>query len=297
MPDFATHHLFWELLELPAAAKKYPALTHWGLQGPDPLFYRKALLGKSPHHRAGNRMHEEQTNAFLCAMVAYCRHLHGDARERAEAYLFGFAGHYCLDAVAHPYVFFHQAQMLEKSPQKRAGVVHSQIENDIDMDIYGHQKHASACTLSPGEAYHLTPDEEKTLGALYTQLLYEVYQIFLPPGEVIASFRDMLFIQKLVFSGSRTILGLAGVLDTIAGPQHEYFSCRLKGSQPQWDSLNLAQSRWQNPWQDVESNESFPQLMARAAEKYRQLAVILERNLGGAALDIPTDVNFSGKPV
>ena len=51
MADFVSHHLFGRqaLTVFPAPAQRAaacrPACFFWGCQGPDPLFYRKILLG------------------------------------------------------------------------------------------------------------------------------------------------------------------------------------------------------------------------------------------------------------
>ena len=87
MADFVSHHLFGRqaLTVFPApaqrAAARRPACFFWGCQGPDPLFYRKILLG-SPLHKLGNRMHSEKTDELFAALSRAVRDLSGDAQER-----------------------------------------------------------------------------------------------------------------------------------------------------------------------------------------------------------------------
>ena len=75
MADFVSHHLFGRqaLTVFPAPAQRAaacrPACFFWGCQGPDPLFYRKILLG-SPLHKLGNRMHSEKTDEAVCGALA-----------------------------------------------------------------------------------------------------------------------------------------------------------------------------------------------------------------------------------
>ena len=74
MADFVSHHLFGRqaLTVFPAPAQRAaacrPACFFWGCQGPDPLFYRKILLG-SPLHKLGNRMHSEKTDELFAALA------------------------------------------------------------------------------------------------------------------------------------------------------------------------------------------------------------------------------------
>lgn len=294
MPDFATHHLFGDKLELPAAAAAYPALFHWGLQGPDLLFYRKALQG-APYHTTGGRMHEEATAALFAAMSDYCGQCAGEEKRRAEAYMYGFAGHYALDSTCHPYVFWQQQRLAAENPKASAAALHCGIESDMDMDIFGYLQGRSACTLDLEGGYKMPADCQKTVGAFYTHLLYKVYHLLVSPAEIVAALQDTLALQKLLFSGNKLLLGAARALGTLQGKGGDYYAAHLKGRQPRWDSLNLNQHSWENPWNGQPSQQSVPQLMDAAAERFHQLCGALERNAAGARLPIPISMDFSGK--
>lgn len=296
MPDFAAHRLFGEHLELPAAAKKHWNVFCWGLQGPDILFYRRVVTGKSPYHKLGNRMHDEGTRQLFEAMTAYCRQAQGDYRDCAQAYLYGFAGHYALDSTVHPYVFYHQHQRVAAAPQLSPGGVHCAIESDIDSDLYSYLRGEPVTSFTPGEGCALTEAEGQTLGALYTYLLYDVYRALIPPKEVAAAIRDTTGVQRLLYGGGGPVLGVAAALDKLLN-QQGVFTGHFKGRQPQWDSLNLGGNQWENPWTGEKSCESVPQLMDRAAESYGALVSLLERNAAGALLPLPITLNFAGKPI
>lgn len=296
MPDFAAHCLFGEKLDAPAPAETYPALFRWGLQGPDLLFYRKALTG-APYHKIANQMHEVQTAELLGAMADYCAQCQGPEKVRAQAYLYGFAGHYVLDAICHPYVYWHQQQRHAADPKASEGALHCSIESDMDMDLFGYLRGKSACTLEVQQLYAMPVECQRAVGALYTHLLYQVYHILLSPAEVMASLQDTTRLQKALFSGSPVLLGAARALGVVQGKGGDHYASHLKGRQPRWDSLNLNQQPWKNPWTGAESNESVPQLMDRAAEYYQQLCDVLERNAAGARLPVPAAVNFSGQPL
>lgn len=296
MPDFATHHLFGESLEVSEAVRKHKSLFNWGLQGPDILFYRKVLTGKSPYHKLGNRMHEEQTSRLLGAMAAYCKQAQGEQRDCAEAYLRGFVGHYAMDSTIHPYVLYHQHRRVEATPHLMPGGVHCAIESDIDTDLYTYLRGCPVTTLDPAADYRLTSVEAQTVGALYTYVLYDTYRVLITPKEIGAAIKDTTAVQKLLYSGSGAVMGTAVVMDKIM-KQQGIFTGHIKGKQPQWDSLNLGGESWKNPWTGEESRESIPQLMDRAADSYGTLVSVLCRNAAGALLPMPVEMNFSGRPI
>lgn len=296
MPDFATHHIFGERLDPPVAAVKHRNLYLWGLQGPDFFFYRGVLSG-SPHHKTGSRLHNERVEQLLSAMASYCFKLSGEEQELAEAYMYGFAAHYALDSTVHPYVFAQQRRIQGEQPRLAEGAVHSLIESDMDADLYSLIYRDSVCKFDPFKKYALDDKSCKAVGAMYTCLLYEVYQSLLSPAVVIAALQDTLRIQKLLFSGSTTLHAAARLLDNTKGRGSRYFSSHVKGTQPQWDSLNLSEAHWTNPWTDEESCYSVPQLMDEAEELYNRLVGVLERNAHGALLRVPADKDFSGNPL
>ena len=128
MADFVSHHLFGEQAQsvFPAPVqeltRKHPVSFRWGCQGPDPLFYRKILLG-SPLHKLGNRMHSEKTDELFAALSRAVRDLSGDVQEIAAAYFYGFVCHYALDSEIHPYVYCRQAQFCTENPKLSGGTL------------------------------------------------------------------------------------------------------------------------------------------------------------------------------
>ena len=171
MADFVSHHLFGRqaLTVFPAPAQRAaacrPACFFWGCQGPDPLFYRKILLG-SPLHKLGNRMHSEKTDELFAALSRAVRDLSGDAQEIAAAYFYGFVCHYALDSEIHPYVYCRQVQFCTENPKLSASAVHSRIESDIDYLLYERACHRPITEFDPEERYQLSPVEQAVLSVM-----------------------------------------------------------------------------------------------------------------------------------
>lgn len=125
MPALYAHYRFGKLLlpRLPAdvrgAIMRHRNLFDAGLQGPDFLFYYKPAA-KSPVSDLAHTFHYQTGATFFSTA---CRTLRGDAGEPEQAYLYGLLGHYCLDALCHP--FIHR-----ESREGNPG--HNAIESEFD---------------------------------------------------------------------------------------------------------------------------------------------------------------------
>ena len=104
MPEGYTHV---RTAQKAAAAIHYkvqcPAAFAAGANGPDSFFCYEVWKKRAKRHfdlpTLGNRMHEEQTGAFLRSL---CRHV--KSRPQVE-YALGFLSHYAADTVVHPFVY------------------------------------------------------------------------------------------------------------------------------------------------------------------------------------------------
>ena len=82
MPAFVTHEIFgtqlFGMLDEPIVEllEYHPAPYFWGLQGPDLLFFRDAVLGRSMP-RYGNLMHSRWTS---CSPLSCYLNLHHDRK-------------------------------------------------------------------------------------------------------------------------------------------------------------------------------------------------------------------------
>lgn len=210
MADFVSHHLFGRqaLTVFPAPAQRAaacrPACFFWGCQGPDPLFYRKILLG-SPLHKLGNRMHSEKTDELFAALSRAVRDLSGDAQEIAAAYFYGFVCHYALDSEIHPYVYCRQAQFCTENPKLSASAVHSRIESDIDYLLYERACHRPITEFDPEERYQLSPVEQAVLSVVLHAVLKTVYGADVSTHELRRSFTEMTSWESFLYSESRAV--------------------------------------------------------------------------------------------
>lgn len=269
MADFVSHHLFGEQAQsvFPAPVQeligKHPVSFRWGCQGPDPLFYRKILLG-SPLHKLGNRMHSEKTDELFAALARGVHCLTGTAQETAAAYFYGFVCHYALDSEIHPYVYCRQEQIRSADAKLHASAVHCQIESDIDYLIYERAYHAPVTNFRPAGLYALPAEEKAVLAVLLHAVLENVYGEDVPVRDLRRSFDEMLSWENFFYAEKRTVYRSAQKLERLAG-RGALLTGHMKVERPAWDALNEQHTPWHNLWRLEETRtDSVPELFGLA---------------------------------
>ncbi len=214
MPDFTTHHIFGQQLletmsaEIRKAAEAEPSAYFWGLQGPDLLFFHRAVWEKSPLPQQGRRLHAEKTGPLFTALLAEMI----DRRKMAdfpvlEAYFLGFICHYILDREMHPYIFYRQREI--EGPNPADSSAHWKIEAAIDRELY-HLFYERSIRSFPLSAHYKTGRETRTaISGLYRRLLYQVYGFDAAEKSIAECFKDAIWINRLLYDRS-------GVLKPVA---------------------------------------------------------------------------------
>lgn len=269
MADFVSHHLFGEQAQsvFPATVQelvqKHPVSFRWGCQGPDPLFYRKILLG-SPLHKLGNRMHSEKTDELFAALARGVHCLTGTAQETAAAYFYGFVCHYALDSEIHPYVYCRQEQIRTADAKLSASAVHCQIEGDIDYLVYERAYHAPVTGFEPEGFYTLPAEEKAVLAVLLHAVLENVYGEDVPVRDLRRAFDEMLAWESFLYSENHMVYRGAQRLERLAG-RGALLTSHMKVERPAWDALNEQHNPWHNLWRPEETRtDSVPELFALA---------------------------------
>ncbi|MCR4599478.1 MAG: zinc dependent phospholipase C family protein [Acetatifactor sp.] len=134
MPTTRAHFRHGEMVrekvkpEIREVIDKYPELFHFGVHGPDLLFYYDALK-KNPVNRMGGTLHDLAGSYFFNHAVTVLEDLQkensGDYKP-SLAYVYGALCHFTLDVCCHWYV---QEKMDE------SGVSHTEIEAEMDREI------------------------------------------------------------------------------------------------------------------------------------------------------------------
>lgn len=278
MADFITHTLFGQLTlpEFPSRARQiqnlHPAAFYWGLQGPDLLFFRKAILGKRPLYPYASMMHSEKNTELFACMAEYIDALDDTDSGAALSYFYGFLCHYALDSEIHPYVYCRQYEMAQKYPTVSGSALHCQIETDIDSLLYTRLKKEPVTSFAPEKLYTIPKEETYSISRLYTYLLRKVYGKSVSFEEIVKCFADTLMIQKMLFSGSRAVFAATKTLDALMRSKG-LLTSHVKGKKPKWDCLNLGHHTWHNPYTpDKPRTQSVPEILAIARHKAVRLA-------------------------
>lgn len=264
MPAFVTHALFGEeVLEQitdPQIARllaENQEAFYWGLQGPDLLFYRRAL---APY---GQRMHRERTAELFGAAARHLVLLKGATEYRTVlAYFYGFLCHYCLDVHLHPYVYYHQYRREEKAKGRVRGC-HQRIESDIDAQYYQLKKQRPVAEYTIPAGYGENMVLCNAVARLHSFLLYKVYNEEVEDKAILKAFPSMARLLRLCLRPG-PFYGLALVGECLFGKRF-VLTAHVRRAARRGDALNRGHHRWSSPARPREvSTASVEELMHKA---------------------------------
>ena len=272
MPAFVTHELFgthvFSALDEPIQEllEQHPAPYFWGLQGPDLLFFRDAILRRSLLPRYGSILHRAKTDELFTALSCYLNmHRGRPDYGTLAAYILGFVGHYCLDSQAHPYIYFKQMQKERALGPDLAVGIHSHIESNIDTAFYELKKGRSIREYRPAKRLFGQESEHEAIARMYSLILWEVYGLRVRDSEVKKCFGDAMMMVKLSLDRRGALLPLVGAAEVLMNKPGMYTQ-HFRRKEVKEDILNLEHEPWfclQTPNQV--DTRSFPQLFYYAA--------------------------------
>ena len=144
MPAAITHYIFAkeaiEDLKTPLVFLKneeYKKVAYVGAQGPDPLFF----AGMNPFVKRKNSKHINQIGSYLhdhkmatkfIDMIEFANRFDGNQKDVLYSYIFGAMLHYCLDRVAHPFIFYRSGFSLNGDKSRNYEADHALYESYVD---------------------------------------------------------------------------------------------------------------------------------------------------------------------
>lgn len=297
MPGFTTHYLFGcesvnfikdkELKNIIKSNKKVYGI---GLQGPD-IFFFSPYSFTNNKRRIGSVMHVYDTGKFLRNLISEVRNFNGYRKDIAIAYISGFLGHYSLDTVCHPYIYYSTGY--EKKSSEYFGK-HVDFETNIDRLLLKELKSADVLKFRHDATVALDKKEIDVIAELLNNACKKTYPYILSSKLlmkfVLSNFRyansmlrDKAGKKKKVLS----ILENAVLKHPFASPLfvHDGKNCVWE------DPLNKKHNVWKNPWKlEKESEASFNELMHEAREYYIE---VLEYLNSYFVKDIDTNEAYS----
>ena len=275
MPDFAAHYIFGcqvlEALPRPARAlaEQDPAAWKWGLQGPDPLFFRGLLIHKSPLPGWGGVMHRERTAQLFAAGLEYVyAHRTRPEYPTLRSYFLGFLCHYLLDKTVHPYVFWRESVLRAQLPPEYWPVFHFQIETELDNQLYPMYFGGHVLDFDPLEVYPIPQAFAVAAGGMLAGMLGQTYGLQTTGDEAGAAFGDCRFCTHLLYDSSGwAVRYLTMAIDGLTGKPQRLCS-HVKGKCSGADVLNLTGQSWYNARiPHILRSDSVPRLMEQAGEE------------------------------
>ena len=197
MPAIYAHNKFGKLViaELPKEIKKiiqkYPRSFRIGLQGPDFLFFYRALY-KNKINQIGVRCHHNDVYPFMENAIKAITFYGRDSSK--YSYILGFICHFALDNACHPFI---------NEAMKTTGCGHVEIEGDFDRLILASEDFAPEYY----PLHKLIPTDFDTAQSIapffdciyaYTvqsslKWMYQIKKFFVAPGIIKRSIIDLIF--------------------------------------------------------------------------------------------------------
>lgn len=190
MPSDYAHYRFGGMVvdSLPAQQKRsiqrFRRLFDVGLHGPDLLFYYNPFWG-NPLGQLGSQFHQKTGREFF---ETACAALKASPSEAGTAYLYGLLGHYCLDALCHPYI---------NSKQSDGVIRHAELETDFDRHLLRQDGKVPPHLQCNNAHMKLTRGECVTVSQFFSPVT---------PAQISACIRNMRIHTKLLSNKKRGLL-------------------------------------------------------------------------------------------
>ncbi|MGN0286727.1 MAG: zinc dependent phospholipase C family protein [Atopobiaceae bacterium] len=282
-----------------------------GNQGPDPLFYLAAAPHRmDPFKSLGDHLHHDEPSHVLYDLRRAVDQLDPQDQSVAGAYVAGFLCHYLLDSTMHPLVYFWQNGLcgagVERLDTSDGGVVHAEVERDLDEMVLYAKTHQTVATYRPYERVLQARDRVlNVLGQLYAQAFtYRMTTNVTVANDVFpCAVRDFRIVQRVFFYSPTG--GKTRALSVLEKPilRKRYSLCRAMTHRDRAEDTSDFDNRhhlpWKNPFTGAVSTDSFWDLYQGAQKRVgEELPRLMSADV---TLDevkkITGGLNFSGDPV
>lgn len=303
MPALTTHYLFGDRVlpqlpeEIQQIIQRHRPMFHSALQGPDLLFFRCAISGKSFLPKVGGRMHHEKISEVLSFMKNYTASHKENEWEHSVllTYFLGYICHYYLDKTVHPYVYFLTESICSRHPEKTAHSVHVKIESQLDTVFY-HLLERKEITRFPVKELFSVPQEEKEIvGRMYSQLLKEVFDLDFDSLEIAKAFDDMKKLNQPLFDRTGILMTASNIIGEFF-PKTLDLTMQLRPKRVSVDIANLCENYWHHPQNPkLKFKKSVLTLFEEAKEEVTTAIKSTYDTLeDGMPVHFDTDLDFAG---
>lgn len=331
MPGYMTHYIFGRLEykklqqgDIKYAIKNNRNVFHLGLQGPDIFFYYPAAILIS-RRNLGSIIHDCSTGKYIDKMLEYVMENEKkigandknetnvqnetgiiDKSKKAKnkididiaiAYIAGFLGHYCMDATAHPYIYY-RTDYINKDNLYYSK--HASLETDIDYLLTQKYLKKKASRIHYGKLLQLTERQCKVVAGLLAYACNATYKnikfgrktarlVIKNMGNIINLINDKNGVKKQAAHHASKIIKISKNLESILICDNYKLIYD--------DPLNMAKREWYNPFErqknacdsdkstqninkeNIKRKENFYELMDIASDMYQNMIISMEQVL------------------
>lgn len=239
---------------LPIIESRLP-LYRWGAQGPDIWFYHALIRPFHSQRRWGNRIHGENVDLTMEALLDCTLASEGGEKDGRFAYFCGFLTHYALDAVAHPFV------------HSRCGghEYHTMFEAEVDTALLALSGTSPARLPPSSNMPVLSRGDAATVCAMQSGVI-ERWGETVPKGVLPSIVKKTPVILKRQHDPKGRKRGFAAALERLVSgrPVVSRFLFPLFADEKR-DVLNLGHSVWPLPWSGEPRTDDFLSLLETAA--------------------------------
>lgn len=305
MPANAAHYLFAEKM-LPALKKIYPELDpralYYGAQGPDVLFFHRALPcmpGKSLR-RCGSRLHKINPAVTFQCLADYLTHTPGEL-SAAQSYVYGFLLHFCLDRRAHVYInAVTQAIMKKEDIRYSSSIIHNRIESNLDTILLKTLKGQSGNSFHPERFLSDDPKLLLAIAAPLSHLINCTLSQQTTPEQLQTAFSDTAKIFRLLTDESGRKTAALGAAEKLLPHRMPIATTLIRREVPdgKWDYANYSRAPWPALGKKEMQSDTFYDMIEKAALDALETAqnFTLALSDGRAMETVTGTLNFSGLP-
>ena len=146
---------------------------YWGTQGPDFLYYHRALpwmKGESLKN-IGKELNKTELTTIL---EASCVYIEANSSNIYSSYIYGLICHYCLDTTILPYVEYLSEKLLKEKENETPSSVHTDIESSLDTIILRKEKEELPTERNLKEYFPKNHQVQQSVSLLYKFLIKQI---------------------------------------------------------------------------------------------------------------------------
>lgn len=274
MSHFTTHHIFGQQVLRDGNYNTVRLIESnlsafcWGLQGADLLYIHRNVDEFSPLPVYGRMIHGEKTNTLFTFLAHdLINHRKCADFDMLMAYYYGFCCHYALDCKSHPYVFSLQKQLEDAAGDpKRIVGSHWLIEDGIDHELCDALIRFCPAATTSEDYYMADKTVRRTIGGLYSRILWNVYEVRVQAKEVEECFVDGIWHTDMIYDQNNMLKPYAVMNQQILCSCPDACSFFAGVTPAMDDYLNLKHATWTHHGDAEKHTESVIDLMMQAKE-------------------------------